>query len=87
MPFEITAIRENQQPSKDAPFHEDGGDWTFFDCHAVTDSDVVFTIGVKSNAATGNAPIAWGQAMMIVKDDVVVGRTMPSRTNMTTASG
>jgi len=68
MSFRITAIRENQKPSRDAPFHEDGGDWTFFDCQAVADSEVVFTVGVKSKRATGDAPFAFGRATLIVKD-------------------
>lgn len=67
MPLEITAILEDQQPSEDAPFHKDGGDWMFFECKAAADSNVTFTVGIKAGSG-GSGPFAWGQAMMIVKE-------------------
>jgi hypothetical protein len=72
--FEITAVYENQKPSEENPFHVDGGDWTFFECQAVKDSNVVFTVGAKSGKASGGFPIAWGKAMLIVKDKIAGGR-------------
>lgn len=74
MLLKITAIREKQQPSEGAPFHKDGGDWTFLDCEAAADPNVVFTVGIKTKAGSGSGPFTWGQAMMIVNDRAAGGR-------------
>jgi hypothetical protein len=66
--FKITAIHEKHKPSPHAPFHVDGGEWTFFDCQASSDPNVAFTVGVLSKSSTGNVPVAWGKAVLIVKD-------------------
>lgn len=74
LPFKIIAVHENQKPSKDAPFHVRGGEWTFFDCQASGDPNVAFTVGVASKKSAGNAPIAWGRAVLILKDREAGGR-------------
>lgn len=68
LPFIITAVHEKQKPSTDAPFHVTGGEWTFFDCKAGSDLKVSFTVGVLSKRSAENVPIAWGNAVLIVKD-------------------
>ena len=66
--FKITTVREHQKPSADAPYHIDGGEWTFFDCHASGDPKVVFTVGTASKSSDGNSPSAGEKAFLIVKD-------------------
>jgi hypothetical protein len=66
--FTITAVHEKQKPSTEVPFHVKGGDWTFFDCQASNDPKVFFTVGISSQSSGGNVPVAWGKAMLIVKD-------------------
>ena len=66
--FTITAMHEKQKPSEEAPFHEDGGDWTFLECQAEKDAEVILTVGVKSKKTSGDVPIAWGEAILIVED-------------------
>jgi hypothetical protein len=68
LPFTITAVYDKQRPSAGAPFHAPGGEWTFFDCQAVSDPKVAFTAGVLSRGGAGDVPIAWGKAVLIVKD-------------------
>jgi len=68
LPFKITAVHEKQNPSTDAPFHVKGGEWTFFDCQASSDPNVAFTVGVASKSSAGKVPVAWGDAVLIVKD-------------------
>jgi hypothetical protein len=74
LPFTITAIHEKHKPSKDAPFHVEGGDWTFFDCQAEAESKAVFTIGIKSKSSEDGRPIAWGQAVISVNNREAGGR-------------
>lgn len=66
--FKITAVHEKQKPSPHAPYHVEGGEWTFFDCQASSNSTVAFTVGVLAKSGTGNVPVAWGKAVLIVKD-------------------
>ncbi len=66
--FKITTVHEHQKPSADAPYHIDGGEWTFFDCHASSDPKVVFTVGTASKSSDGNSPSAGDKAFLIVKD-------------------
>src|SRR5262249_21873139 len=56
------------------PFHAKGGDWTFFDCQAATDPKVVFTVGVMAKGGAGGAPVAWGKAVLVVKNREAGGR-------------
>jgi hypothetical protein len=74
LPFTITAIYEKQKPAKVAPFHVQGGDWTFLDCQAKANSQVVFTIGVKAKSGQGRQPVAWGQAVISVDNREAGGR-------------
>src|SRR6266852_3551323 len=66
--FNITAVHGNQKPSADAPYYVKGGDWTFFDCQASSDPSVAFTVGVLPKSSAGNLSLAWGNAVLIVKD-------------------
>jgi hypothetical protein len=66
--FRITTVHEHQKPSADAPYHIEGGEWTFFDCQANNDPRVVFTVGTASKSSDEGAPSAWGKAVLIVKD-------------------
>jgi hypothetical protein len=69
LPFTITAVHEKQKLSTDAPLHVKGGEWTVFDCQARTNAKVDFTIGVIEKRGAGGAPpVAWGRAVLIVKD-------------------
>lgn len=68
LPFKITAVHEKRRPSVAAPFHTAGGEWTFFDCQASSDPKVSFTVGVLSKSSARNVPIAWGKAILIVRD-------------------
>jgi hypothetical protein len=63
--FKIAAVHKKQKPSKEAPFFAKGGEWTFFECEGSSDPKMAFTVGVGS---AGNAPSAWGRAVLIVKD-------------------
>jgi hypothetical protein len=66
--FKITTVHEHQKSSADAPYHIEGGEWTFFDCQASNDPKVVFTVGSTSKSSDGDVPSAWGKAVLIVKD-------------------
>jgi predicted small lipoprotein YifL len=66
--FKITAVHEKQKLSPHAPFNVEGGEWTFFDCQASSDPNVAFTVGVLTKSSTGNVPVVWGKAVLIVKD-------------------
>lgn len=72
--FTITAVYEKQKPSKDAPFHIEGGNWTFFDCRVEADSKAMFTIGVKAKSDEKGQPIAWGQAVISVNNREAGGK-------------
>jgi hypothetical protein len=66
--FRITGVHEHQKPSPDAPYHIEGGEWTFLDCQASSDPNVVFTVGMASKSSDGQASSHWGKAVLIVKD-------------------
>jgi hypothetical protein len=68
LPFEIPSVHGHQKPWADAPYHIEGGQWTFFDCQASSDPKVAFTIGVSQNSSEGSVPVAWGKVVLIVKD-------------------
>jgi hypothetical protein len=72
--FKITAVHEKQMILPDAPFHADGGEWTFFDCQTSGRHDVVFTVGQIAKSGTGDAVAAWGKSVLIVTDREVGGR-------------
>ena len=68
LPFQITAVHEKRKRSNEPPFHAPGGEWTFFDCQASRVATVVFTVGVASKSGPGKVPVAWGNAVLSVKD-------------------
>jgi hypothetical protein len=72
--FKITTVYEKQKTSSEPPFHAKGGDWTFFDCQAASDPKVAFTVGVMAKGGAGGAPVAWGKAVLVVKDREAGGR-------------
>jgi hypothetical protein len=63
--FAITAIHEKQRPAVAAPWHEPGGDWTFFD--AASRDGVRFGFGFESGATSGG-PVAFGKGMLTTPD-------------------
>lgn len=68
LPFKISSVYKKQKRSPEPPFHAPGGDWTFFDCRAGGDGQVVFSVGVASKGGPGKVPVAWGNAVLVVKD-------------------
>ena len=68
LPFKIVTTYDRQKPSADAPYHVDGGEWTFLDCQAIGAPVVAFTVGVAARSSDGKTPAAWGKAVLIVKD-------------------
>src|SRR5579871_2984795 len=60
LPFRITAIHEQQTPTPKAPFHANGGEWTFLDCEAGTDPKAAFTVGTLSKKTDEGVISAWG---------------------------
>jgi hypothetical protein len=66
--FTITVVHEGRKPSDVAPFHVGGGEWTFFDCRAGADPEAVFTVGVWAKGSADGAPVAWGRAVLAVRD-------------------
>ena len=66
--FKITSIHEKQKPTAEAPYHTKGGEWTFFDCQASSDPQVAFMVGVSAEIGEQNLHLAWGKAVLIVKD-------------------
>ena len=66
--FRIRSVHEHQKLSADAPYHIEGGEWTFFDCQASSDPKVVFTVGTAPKSSEDGVPLAWGKAVLIVKD-------------------
>ena len=66
--FTITSVHEHQKPSAEPPYHIKGGEWIFFDCLAISDPKVAFTVGTASKSSDGNAPSVWGKAVLIGKD-------------------
>src|SRR5262249_39813841 len=66
--FKITTVHEHRKPSAEAPYHNEGGEWTFFDCQATSDPKAVFTVGTASKSNDGSEPSIWGKALLIVKD-------------------
>jgi hypothetical protein len=68
LPFKILRIYEHHQSIVNAPYHVDGGEWTFFECQASSDHNVSFTVGVASKRSDRGVISAWGKAILIVKD-------------------
>jgi hypothetical protein len=65
LPFDVLKVYPNQKPTDAAPWHVDGGDWTFFDCRTALPRPAVFTVGVRTKSKDGR-PFAWGEATIVV---------------------
>jgi hypothetical protein len=68
MVFKITGMHQDRKPTAEAPYHAEGGKWTFLDCRTESGPEVAFTVGVLSKGGDGKVPITWGDAILIVKD-------------------
>jgi hypothetical protein len=69
LPLKIVKSYSNQKPLEQAPWHGEGGNWTFLDCQLVDDAKTAFVIGVQTrSAATADSPFRWGEAMVAVDD-------------------
>jgi hypothetical protein len=71
LPLQITEVYTNASPSNAAPWHTNGGNWTFFDCAAGRFGKVHFTVGLRDMPQTGNEPITWNEGLLgvAVADD------------------
>jgi len=72
LPFEIDAIHTRQKPTDHAPWHENGGKWTFLDCR-IPSPLVTFTVGVH-NQGIGGGIFGWGEGILTVADRNVGNR-------------
>jgi hypothetical protein len=63
--FAILKVYLNRKRTDAAPWHEEGGDWTFFDCRLVSSRSVGFTVGVRTKAEEGRQ-LQWGEATIAV---------------------
>lgn len=68
LPFAIAAVFEGRRPAARPPFHEAGGEWTFFDARTLVEPVAAFTVGVRARERHPNVPFAWGDAVLIVAD-------------------
>jgi len=66
--FDITKVYEKHAPSKKAPFHAKGGDWTYFDAVIDSNPDCAFTVGVAPAKTAGG--FGFGKVQLSVKDRV-----------------
>ncbi len=71
--LQIAKVYENQKPLDLAPWHADGGDWTFFDCHPPKQPLITIVVGshtkvTDKNASTTGIPVSWGEARLAVND-------------------
>ena len=71
LPLKVGGTFQNQKPLEQVPWHADGGEWTFMECHTERHGDADVVIGVKTTAQTKpdpNTPMSWGEAMIAVSD-------------------
>src|SRR5215469_1080187 len=68
LPFKIVNVYEKRSPSSEAPYHVEGGEWTYFDCQTPDDPPAVFTVGVRTKPRASDLPARWGEAFLIVAD-------------------
>jgi hypothetical protein len=71
LPLKVVKTFENQKPLEEAPWHTDGGEWTFMECHSKQFGDADVVIGVKTavrSKADPHIPTTWGEAMIAVSD-------------------
>jgi hypothetical protein len=65
--FKITHAYEKQQPSEQAPWHKDGGEWTFFDAETEGGDPASFSFGFMS-MAPANSPFGFGDGLLVTAD-------------------
>jgi hypothetical protein len=68
LPFRIVKVFSQQKLIDAAPFHAEGGEWTFFECEASKAPAVVFTVGVMTKEGSRGTLSSWGRAILAVKD-------------------
>jgi hypothetical protein len=64
--FTITEVYRGTRPSSRPPWHEPGGEWTFFDCALANDATIRFTVGTKG--ALGARGFGFGRAALVAPD-------------------
>src|SRR5687767_10040210 len=64
--FKVTKVYRGHQPADTAPFHTEGGEWTFFDAQLTADPEATFTVGTLEEKSGG--PISFGKARLSVPD-------------------
>jgi hypothetical protein len=62
LPFDIGTVYEQRQPTKVAPFHRPGGEWTYFDAKLKDGTE--FTVGLVE---TGRFDVGDGLSMTMVE--------------------
>jgi hypothetical protein len=66
VPFVIDAVHEKQKPKTAAPWHEPGGEWTFFDAHLGDGTKLGF--GILDEPKAGGSSFSFGKGMLTVPD-------------------
>lgn len=65
----IAKVYEKQKPLEQAPWHADGGDWTFLDCSLAKDPGIKFVVGARTRTSDkSEIPVSWGEALIAVSD-------------------
>ncbi len=49
--FQILRVYDNHRPTNEAPFHQEGGDWTFLDCKIDSIEDIYFSVGFSKKTS------------------------------------
>jgi hypothetical protein len=66
--FAIDSIYERHQPSNAAPWHQPGGDWTFFDAHLERGTQFTFGFQQKPNSGSEDMGFSFGKGQLTVPD-------------------
>ncbi|MHB8875756.1 MAG: hypothetical protein ACYC8T_18880, partial [Myxococcaceae bacterium] len=61
--FKIVKVYPKQAPSSSAPFHQDGGDWTYLDVALDADPRATFTVGLS--AMRGAGMVSFGKVRVV----------------------
>lgn len=67
LPFTIVAVHQNRKPIDTPPFHELGGEWTFYDCLA--EDQTTFVVGIVTKTTDTAKRSMWGKAILAVSDN------------------
>ena len=62
--FSVLRVLKSQRRTLIAPFHEPGGDWTFFDCLLRNEPQIEFTLGVGAAPPRGTL----GHTTVVLRD-------------------